>query len=93
MAPCISAEFLVEVCRSTRMLVRSKRERCLGALLMQRLRRAAAPPALMGPHTHHPLLAPPRSRQVPYIAAQATVYSLLTYWMIGFEADAGKFFW
>ncbi|KAL3132996.1 hypothetical protein ABBQ38_006905 [Trebouxia sp. C0009 RCD-2024] len=31
--------------------------------------------------------------EVPYIFAQACVYSCIVYWCCGLEADAGKFFW
>lgn len=31
--------------------------------------------------------------ELPYLLAQSLAYSLLVYWMIGFEANAGKFFW
>eukprot|EP00798_Chlamydomonas_sp_ICE-L_P003260 gene3260-13284_t len=31
--------------------------------------------------------------EIPYIIVQAIVYSLIVYWMVGFEADVVKFFW
>ncbi|GAB4822452.1 hypothetical protein N2152v2_009498 [Parachlorella kessleri] len=31
--------------------------------------------------------------ELPYVLFQSVIYSLLIYWMIGFVADAGKFFW
>ncbi|EFN53324.1 hypothetical protein CHLNCDRAFT_58610 [Chlorella variabilis] len=31
--------------------------------------------------------------EVPYLAVQAVLYSCVLYWLVGFQAEAGKFFW
>ncbi|CAK0784036.1 hypothetical protein CVIRNUC_007239 [Coccomyxa viridis] len=31
--------------------------------------------------------------EVPYLLAQAVLFSAISYWMVHFEADPGKFFW
>jgi ABC-type multidrug transport system permease subunit len=31
--------------------------------------------------------------EIPYILVQTVVYSCIVYWMVGFAADASKFFW
>ena len=43
-----------------------------------------------------PCIPRPHTRcliEIPYILAQAALYSVVTYFMIQFEFDAAKFFW
>lgn len=46
-----------------------------------------------GTYTVFPYILTEFLVEVPYLIVQAVVYSALVYWIVGFQANAGKFFW